>query len=269
MLTSLAWTPVDRLWFYINKQNWTLLYPNATAKEVNVSTPVGEQTSFLTGSTIAGSASVYHYVQGGYAVRLNKVYPVVPQQVEIGVDMSVATVATRDYMWEDRIWGKGLESAIDNQEDFPLIWGIPRDVPWYTPICSGTGEDKHGAQNPRYAKLNKHIQRFTWTDKKGETFTYSYCPLNGTLRIPKTNTINMKLLGVHAGSSGSYKHVNLTRGASETEQIGTSNNQYRAEDRIPKLDQTSSTITRTTNTAITSHWHIPSKIKHSISRDRI
>lgn len=237
LITSLAHFPVDKIWFYMNNQQWNMLYPDATIKKVAVNlTPVGEQTSFVTGSTLSKTASVYHYVQGAVAVGLNKIYPTIPTEVDIDSGMNMSEKVLQEATWYDRIWGKDLGQNDPKFGDFPMIYGIPRDVPWYTTIgLANQGTTRNGSSQPGYSRLNKQIGRFTWTDKKGETFHYEYHPLNGTMKIVPTNTVNMVYPNNYAGNANQLQKFNITRGATETAQPNIQTHQTPATNRLPSL----------------------------------
>ena len=182
--TSLAEFPVNYLGFYMNESDFDSLSPNCDTyvehMEVNL-IPMGETTSFLTGTTLSASASAYHFLHGAFAVGLNHTFPCQGVKITLkegSMEVDSSAVYTPSDI-KERLYGVSDNTKTDWLEDYPTSLKHFRDWNYRLSILH-PGKDLAGnkftASDSGTFDLTSHVHDFNWMEVKDKVFTYTYKP---------------------------------------------------------------------------------------------
>nr|WCC72504.1 ORF4 [Afoambidensovirus incertum 1] len=184
--TSFADFPVNYLGFYMNEADFDMLPKTADIFVDFCSVdiiPMGETTSFLTGTTLSSSASAYHFLHGMFAVGLNRNLPTT--SVEIKLKEGSMEVDKAEYYKlsniRERLYGITDSSDAKWLQDYPTSLKHFRD--WNYRTCLNHPGDttsdkanKFSAVDSGQYDLTKFVYDFNWMECKDRVFHYDYKP---------------------------------------------------------------------------------------------
>lgn len=260
LLTSIGYIPVGMVGFWLSPADLEALPIKSHVSIADVALEVvasGLTTSFETATTITGTASAHHWVQGVVNVGLNHAFPIVP------IKPTVTNMKINDYTqgsgirYMDRRWGPNSYNSTTTEFLFPASLKIPRDCEWYTSIFQGrttdtgqgTANNQGVNESARFSggfptegtdyymrgrpSLEHELIDFTAGDCAGQTIlNYHYKPTDGLLwdipaQLPiaadKDSVLTDTVFGPHYSetSGKNYSVATPTEGNNKVEQTST------------------------------------------------
>ena len=210
IITPLAYLSLDVLMYYMTPAEFEMIkgFPWAKVNKVHVSVqPVGVSASFEANSTLSGTASVAHYVEGLWSEELNEGFLIKPQKVTYvsgsTLDISTTTPGTLDDIQNTFIYGTTAGLVVGH-----------KSFPHYTSVISSMANTKYGEKSGIYDLqydmgkpiISKYVDRFAIHDAitnkivfaKSHKFSEGYVWTDG-----RDVGISLKDYGIEMNSFGS------------------------------------------------------------------